>query len=92
MSSTQEKSKRGRRHKYGFPSLKKPGDILVIKPPEGEFFTPEDAKRISTAVYLHRRKHPFGLKGRVLSARAQKDKDGNITKVNVICLESSLYH
>ena len=92
MNSTKEKSKkRGRKPRYGFLDLKKEGDSMTIRPDEGQVFTPADAKRIATAVWLHRKKHPFGLSGRVLAARSIKNREGLIIEIRVVCLKSSLY-
>jgi len=90
-STTQTKRRPGRLPKYGFDNLKKPGDTMRILPElEGlEFFTPADAKRITTSIYSHRLRHRFGKAGRVLTSRSITNSDGKITEICVVCMKSS---
>lgn len=86
MSPIKKKSpprKRGRKSQYKLETLKKPGDSIDILPEEGGYFTPYDAKRITSAVWSHRVKHPLGADKRVLSCRSIMGKDGYIIAVRV---------
>ena len=84
MSQTSKKSKRGRKPKYGFDNLAKPGEYMDIMPDKGTYFTPADAKRIATAVWSHRLKHILTPARRVLTCRSVFDQKGNIIAVRVI--------